>query len=96
VFADAQFHAWGRTWDGLEYELQEEQTAGSTAVQFTVSGAPKGSIHIPQIVGPWDSAGKVQLFPLLSITYYVLCIMYYVLVLCIMLYYVLCIMYYVL
>ena len=66
VFADAQFRAWGRTWDGLEYELKEEQTAGSAAVQFTVSGAPKGSIHIPQIVGPWDSAG-MRLFPNLGL-----------------------------
>ena len=65
VFADQDFSARGTTWDGLEYELRRQSSAfhhtGSATVSaslvFSVSGAPKTSVHIPQIVGPWQSAG---------------------------------------
>ena len=59
MFANPGFSASGRTWDGLEYKLSNTETKSrSTVLVFSVSGAPTGSIHIPQIVGPWDSTGQ--------------------------------------
>ena len=58
VFADTWFQARARTWDGLEYDLR--LGPGPSTLQFSVSGVPPGSVHIPQIVGPWDTAGEIQ------------------------------------